>query len=47
VKADLPADLVERKTGMKSARPSWTAERTLAPMKKDVWRKRPSRPGAT
>ena len=37
----------ERKTGMKSARPSCTAERTFFPMKKAMWRKRPSSPGAT
>ena len=32
---------------MKSARPSCTASRTLAPMKKAVWRKRSRSPGAT
>jgi hypothetical protein len=37
----------ERKTGMKSARPSCTAARTLAPMKNAVWRKRASSPGCT
>ena len=30
----------ERKTGMKSARPSWTASLVFAPMKNAVWRKR-------
>ncbi len=37
----------DRKTGRKSARPSCTALRTLAPMKKAMCRKRCSRPGAT
>ena len=32
---------------MKSARPSCTASRTLAPMKKALWRKRWSKPGST
>ncbi len=35
----------ERNTGMKSARPSCTASRTLAPMKKALCRKRPSHAG--
>ena len=37
----------ERKTGMKSARPSCTASRTFSPMKNAAWRKRPASSGRT
>ncbi len=40
------AGISERKIGMKSARPSCTAFRTLAPMKNAVWRNRCSMPGS-
>jgi hypothetical protein len=43
----MSSGISERKTGMKSARPSCTACRTLDPMKKAVCRKRLSRPGST
>ncbi len=40
-------EICESATGMKSARPAFTASRTLAPTKKALWRKLFSMPAFT
>ena len=44
---EMSRGISDRNTGMKSARPSWIALRTLLPMKKAVWRNRCSSPART